>query len=285
MNHVPPAARSIQGRLHLQHGPIDLIIDASGPGRAAAFQRAIDRFQTVLTDLVAVLPDLRRPVEVSTGAALPRLASGGIPARMLDAVLPFKTQFVTPMAAVAGAVADDVLGVIAAAPGITKAWVNNGGDIAFHLSQGTAFSAQLADTDGIRVEVPFSARCRGVATSGWHGRSHSLGIADAVTVLAQTAAAADVAATLIANAVDLPGHPAVQRRPAETLSPDSDLGMRPVTIDVGPLSSAETVQALDRGVAFARDCAARGLIEAAHLTLNNHHRRTGELTLAEPHYA
>ena len=32
---------------------------------------------------------------------------------------------------------------------------------------------------------------RGVATSGWRGRSHSLGIADSVTVVARNAAAAD----------------------------------------------------------------------------------------------
>ena len=67
---------------------------------------------------------------------------------------------------------------------------------------------------------------RGVATSGWRGRSFSLGIADAVTVLAATAAAADAAATIIANAVDLPGHPAIARRPASELEDDSDLGDR-----------------------------------------------------------
>ena len=53
---------------------------------------------------------------------------------------------------------------------------------------------------------------RGIATSGWRGRSFSLGIADAVTVLAATAAEADAAATVIANAVDLPGHPAIDTR-------------------------------------------------------------------------
>ncbi len=80
---------------------------------------------------------------------------------------------------------------------------------------------------------------RGIATSGWRGRSHSLGIADAVTVLAATASAADAAATIIANAVDLPGHPAIARRPARALSPDSDLGTRLVTVGVGALPAAE----------------------------------------------
>ena len=80
---------------------------------------------------------------------------------------------------------------------------------------------------------------RGIATSGRHGRSFSLGIADAVTVLAKTAAQADAAATVIANAVDLPGHPAILRRPACELQPDSDLGDRLVTRDVGALSEQE----------------------------------------------
>ena len=78
-----------------------------------------------------------------------------------------------------------------------------------------------------------TTRSAGVATSGRHGRSFSLGIADAVTVLARTASQADAAATIIANAVDLPGHPAVRRMPANELQPDSDLGARPVTRDVG----------------------------------------------------
>ena len=35
------------------------------------------------------------------------------------------------------------------------------------------------------------------------------------------------------GAVDIPGHPAITRRPACELSPDSDLGARPVTTGVG----------------------------------------------------
>jgi ApbE superfamily uncharacterized protein (UPF0280 family) len=71
-----------------------------------------------------------------------------------------------------------------------------------------------------------------VATSGWRckgkgGRSFSFGIADAVTVLAGSAAAADAAATVIANAVDLPGHGAITRRPASAIDPDSDLATVP----------------------------------------------------------
>jgi len=108
---------------------------------------------------------------------------------------------------------------------------------------------------------------RGIATSGRHGRSFSLGIADAVTVLAGTASQADAAATIIANAVDLPGHPTVIRCPANSLQPDSDLGPRLVTRGVGGLTRGEISMALATGQAVARKLLAAGLIDGAALCL------------------
>jgi len=108
---------------------------------------------------------------------------------------------------------------------------------------------------------------RGIATSGRHGRSFSLGIADAVTVLAATASQADAAATIIANAVDLPGHLAIVRLPANELQPDSDLGARLVTREVGALSESEIEQALEAGADCARGLLAASLIEGAALRL------------------
>ena len=108
---------------------------------------------------------------------------------------------------------------------------------------------------------------RGIATSGRHGRSFSLGIADAVTVLAPSASQADAAATIIANAVDLPEHPAISRCPAHDLQPDSDLGGRLVTRDVAALSDREIADALAAGAACARHLLNRGLIDGAALRL------------------
>ena len=70
---------------------------------------------------------------------------------------------------------------------------------------------------------------RGIATSGWRGRSFSLGIADSGTVIAASAAAADAAATLIANAVKSSIRRIVRRR-ANELEDDSDLGDLLVTV-------------------------------------------------------
>lgn len=244
-------------RLHLHHGPIDLLIEAQGAGRAPALARAVARFDTLLAGLVEELPALRRPLD-GTRFADP------VARRMADAIAPYKGVYVTPMAAVAGAVADEILAGIVAHGGIERAWVNNGGDIAFHLSAGRSLRAMGPAGP---IELDAHSRARGMATSGRGGRSHSLGIADSVTVLAADAAGADVAATLIANAVDLPGHAAITRVPANSLSPDSDLGARPVTVALGPLAPGEVAEALARGRALAGNLRARGLIHEALLSL------------------
>ena len=173
------------------------------------------------------------------------------------------------MAAVAGAVAEEILEALVAGRRVPKAYVNNGGDIAFHLTPGEQVTA--AGPTGL-IEIAYDDPARGLATSGAGGRSHSLGIADSVTVAARSAADADVAATLIANAVDLPGHPAITRALASDLAPDSDLGDRPVTVSVGDLSIQEVDKALDRGEALARRLCEDGKILEAALSLKDRHR-------------
>lgn len=265
-------------RLHLNHGPIDLIIEAFGEAEevAAAYSQAKDRFDTVLEELVAELPELRRP---STSA--PRSLMGPTARRMERAVTRFADRFfITPMAAVAGSVADEMLEAMTRGRKLRRAYVNDGGDIAIFLSPGEEMKVAIAGTGhgfADRITIRFEDAVRGIATSGWRGRSHSLGIADAVTVLAADAATADAAATLIANAIDLPGHPAIERAPARQLAPESDLGDRLVTTNVGELSGAEVADALERGKAVADDFVLRGLIVSAALFLNDQSRLAGAL--------
>lgn len=257
------------GRLHLNHGPIDLICEAWGAPQAvkAGYARAMARFDTVLTELVAELPALRAEHQAVTGH---------LPRQMAAAVQPFRPAFITPMAAVAGAVADEVLAHLAG-PGIARAYVNNGGDIALHLTPSTDLVCALAH--GGSVQLHAAQAVRGIATSGWRGRSWSFGIADAVTVLARSAAMADAAATMIANAVNLPGHPAITRRPAAEMQAESDLGHRLVTVGVDPLGAADVERALDAGLATARGFAARGLIEGAALFLQGRTCTHGQMSL------
>jgi uncharacterized protein len=173
---------------------------------------------------------------------------------------------------VAGSVAEEILGAMLAVARLERAYVNNGGDIALHLAGGEQFTVGLMDRPdrhGLMraIDIDAADPARGIATSGRHGRSFSLGIADAVTVLAKTASRADAAATIIANAVDLPGHPAIIRCPANALQPDSDLGTRLVTRDVGALGEDEVDAALRAGVSRAQQLLAAGLIEGAALRL------------------
>jgi ApbE superfamily uncharacterized protein (UPF0280 family) len=237
------------GRLHLQHGPIDLIIEAFGVRDEVerCYRQAIDRFADILPTLVNELPLLRRRVS----DAYP-LLQGPVARRMAEAVWPHRAVYITPMAAVAGAVADEMLQAMLVDRVLDKAYVNDGGDIAFHLSEGHELRAAIfVDALDGRVRLTHDRPVRGIATSGWGGRSFSLGIADAVTVLAADAAAADAAATIIANAVDA-DHPAIERRPARELDPDSDLGELPVTTRVGHLPAEIVAGALGRGAAEAR---------------------------------
>jgi len=274
----PPAGEAFStllpdGRLHLQHGPIDIVAEAFGEAWevVAAFEQATARFATVLQSLVDELPILRTPV----GRTMPQVA-GPIARRMVEAVWPYRRVYITPMAAVAGSVADELLAAMLAGRKLARAYVNNGGDIALHLAPGEMLRlGVVANQDrpsiDARAEIRAEHPVRGVATSGWRGRSQSLGIADAVTVLAATAAIADAAATMVANAVNV-DHPAVIRWPARSLRDDSDLGDLPVTVDVGLLAKPAIRAALDRGAARASGLIRRGLIQGAWLALQGETR-------------
>ncbi|MEI9418186.1 UPF0280 family protein [Mesorhizobium sp. Cs1321R2N1] len=268
-------------RLHLNHGPIDLIVEAFGETDEcrAAYAQAVARFQTILIELVEELPELRLPAFFLA----PRAFAGPTARRMEAAVMPLAECFITPMAAVAGSVADEMIAALLAGRKLDRAYVNNGGDSAIHIDNGRSMGLAVAGTgNGMadRITIRAEDGVRGVATSGWRGRSFSLGIADAVTVLARTSAEADAAATLIANAVDLPGNPAIRRIPARELSPDSDLGARLVTQGVGKLAPDEVARALDNGLAVAEDFRRRGLIAASALFLGGEARISGSVALA-----
>jgi ApbE superfamily uncharacterized protein (UPF0280 family) len=264
----PGAARLADGRLHLQHGPIDLIIEAWGaPAEVeAAYAQATERFDDVLEILVQELAQLRAPL----GDAHP-LLRGPVARRMLAACWPHRARYITPMAAVAGSVADEILEAMQQRRRLDKAYVNNGGDIALHLADGNALTLGVVTDIGnpaidATVELSAAMPVRGLATSGWRGRSQSLGIADAVTVFAANAAAADAAATMVANAVNVE-HAAISKLPARQLRSDSDLGELPVTVAVGPLPVRACATALANGRERALELQQQGLIYAAYLAL------------------
>ena len=281
----PVRARLDARRWHFQHGPIDLVLEAFGERAAVAeaSESAWSRFQTVLQELVDELPLLRSPVAEAGNV------QGAVARRMVAACWPYREEFITPMAAVAGAVADEILAAMGSA--VPKAYVNDGGDIALHLAAGESFRIGMvidpehATRHGHRValdgsfEVTARMPVRGVATSGWRGRSWSLGIADSVTVLAETGASADAAATMVGNAVNI-DHPCIMRRPASDVDDLTDLGIRLVTIEVGALPSEAIAAALASGTSYTATLVERGLVWGAVLTLQSQYRVVGGITRA-----
>jgi hypothetical protein len=97
-------------RLHLQDGPIDLIVEARGsePDLRAAYDAAARRFTGLLDQLCEELPLLRQAADPERC-----LLQGKVARRMHAAAAPFAADdFITPMAAVAGAVAEEILGAM-----------------------------------------------------------------------------------------------------------------------------------------------------------------------------
>ena len=108
MTRVPQMGWLADGkRLHLQDGPIDLIVEAVGTeaNRRAAYDAAAGRFTGLLDELCGELSLLRQAADPERC-----LLQGVVARRMHAAVAPFAAEhFITPMAAVAGSVADEVL--------------------------------------------------------------------------------------------------------------------------------------------------------------------------------
>ncbi len=264
-----------ENRLHLHHGPIDIIAHVEAPDeiRKRLYESASKRLSTVLEELVSELDLLKLPW--SKNHPEPR---GSIARKMLNAVNG-SMRFITPMAAVAGAVAEEIMetmileanSIDTSLESIRRMYVNNGGDISFWLNSGDSFTIGVVENTetpelNTKVCLPYESPVRGVATSGWRGRSQSLGIADAVTVLASSSANADAAATLIANDVNAE-YPGIVRKPACEVKDDSDLGMRLVTVDVPQLPERIISQALQCGAQTVRELISKEKINSAYLSL------------------
>lgn len=116
-----------------------------------------------------------------------------------------KIAGVGPMAAVAGAIAERVGRDLLSGGKTTEIVVENGGDVYIALNSRAEigiFAGRSPLSHKIGIAVLPTAMPLGICTSsGTVGHSLSFGRADAVTVLAKSAALADAAATAIGNTV------------------------------------------------------------------------------------
>jgi ApbE superfamily uncharacterized protein (UPF0280 family) len=204
-----------------------------------AFLEAVAKHKTVLSEVagnIKVLPQ------------------NALAQRMIESVRAIGDIDLTPMAAVAGTIADAVADWLFSHR-LTKVVVDNGGDIAIRLAAGQNV------TVGIRPQINYLDISHvahlddrrpswGVTTSGLGGRSFTRGIASAVTVIAEKASIADAAATAIANACFVEDSRIVQI-PAEQMDPRTDLKGVNVTAEVGALSHGKRNQAVKMALSKA----------------------------------
>ncbi len=248
-------------------GPMHLVIMAEKNGRPQ-LGAAREAAQTAFDCLVRVAAwrgAFRRPALDFAPPPEDPLA-----AAMVEAAAAVEAADLTPMAAVAGAIADAVADRLAAM-GMHKVVVDNGGDIAIRLSAGQAVRVGLRtaiDNPGIAWALTLNDREPGwgVATSGLGGRSFTRGIASAVTAVADRTAVADAAATAVANACNVEDENII-RRPAEAIDPDTDIAGLAVTVRVGRIGTDQQRRALARAAEKAETLCASGLIRGAVITL------------------
>jgi ApbE superfamily uncharacterized protein (UPF0280 family) len=200
-----------------------------------------------------------------------------LPSKMIESVLAVGDEDLTPMAAVAGTIADGVADFLARR-GMTKVVVDNGGDVAIRL-QGddpvtVGVKADLDETDISRIISLGPERSSwGVATSGLGGRSLTRGVASAATVVAATASLADAAATAVANASHVED-PEVVRRPAEEVDPYTDIAGLPVTVRAGLLREEKKTEALTRAMGRAQELIEKNVILGAFVAVKGTYEMT-----------
>ena len=251
-------------RLFLQHGPINIVLEALGIDRSLAYTYAKKYFETLLDELVLDQQLLKKKV------VLNRKFNNKISQSMQNATEKFAPTFITPMASVAGSIADNILKVLVNNTNLEKAYVNNGGDVAFHLNENQIMKSSLAAIPNMIAEIKYKDKSRGIATSGWRGKSFSRGIADSVTVLAKNAAIADAAATMICNTVDIHNNPKIKKKPANNLYEDSDLKNLSITVEVGELTKVEIKEAIKNGYETAMQYIEKDLINTALIQLSDY---------------
>ena len=251
-------------RLFLRHGPINIVLEAIGIDKDLAYQNVKGYFETLLEQLVLDMDLLKKEVVFN------RKFNNKISQSMQDATEKYSPTFITPMAAVAGSIADNILRVLINDTNLEKAYVNNGGDVSFYLNKNQIMKSSLAAIPNMIAEIKYKDKSRGIATSGWRGKSFSRGIADSVTVLADNAAMADAAATMIGNAVDIYNHPKIKKQPANEMYEDSDLKNLLITVEVGLLTKVEIKEALKNGYQTALQYINKDLINTALIQLSEY---------------
>ena len=268
-----------KGRVMAEYGPMQLVISAV-VGEVPQVEECVRAAKESFCYLGQVAKQLKRlslPWHRISNSIEGRVASD-----MVAASRAVGDRDLTPMAAVAGAIADAVADFLLAR-GMSRVVVSNGGDVAVRLAVdcsvqvGIGININRTRYGNLPTLVLDSSRPRwGVASSGLGGRSMTKGIASIVTVVSDTAARADAAATAVANATYVED-PEIKRVRAEALDPNTDIPGQLVTLKVGRISNEKIGSALRRGKARAYDLIEEGVISGALIVVKDRLEAIGTL--------
>ena len=263
------------GTVLVECGPMRMFIEgyAAGISQPEACRRAAQEAIKFLEQIAEHRAEIQAP-----GLTLPEPPKSLLIHEMWQAVCLVGDEDLTPMAAVAGTIADATADFLAS-EGLTKVVVNNGGDVALRLMSGETVTVGIRpDVNGTdvtrRVLITSEMNIRGICTSGLGGRSFTRGVASAATVFASRASLADAAATAVANATYIV-NPAVRRCRADSIDPNTDLRGVEITSEVGELTLDEIDTAVKQGIERAEQLVKRSVIAGACVAVKGHMRCIG----------
>ena len=234
--------------MFIEIGPASLVIIGEKDSEPYEFQKEklVQKVKSILGEIREYLPVLKQKAyKIKNTKHMP-----DVPRKMVEAVKVIDEASLTPMAAVAGSVADAMKEFLKN-EGLDLVSVNNGGDISIFNIKGRGLKIDIGDIHTGKSS-PYMLNIEqlidyGLATSGFGGRSFTLGLADSVTVVAATGAVADAAATFICNCTNTESDLVIRQKASE-IDPLTDIPDDNVTIRIGKLNDNDRLQALVNGL-------------------------------------
>jgi hypothetical protein len=256
--------------MFLEIGPASLVIRGEKDGKAHAFDRPrlVEKVNSILDEIREYLTVLKQKAyKIKNTKNIP-----GVPKKMINAVKVVDETTLTPMAAVAGSVADAMKEYLKN-EGIDLVSVNNGGDISIFNKYGRKLVINIGDIPTGEA-LPYMLNIDhltdyGIATSGFGGRSFTLGLADSVTVIAETGALADAAATYICNCTNIDSDQVIRQKASE-IDPLTDIPDELVTLRINQLNERDIFKSLENGLIMANNIKENKYIYDTVITLQGH---------------
>ena len=249
-------------KLFIENGPTNIIAEAFSSEKKEIYNLICEYSSKFLKDLSLEIENLKKPTSQKNKFV------SDIANTMFESTKLFLPNFITPMASVAGSISELLLLKVLEKFKVNKIYINNGGDISLYISKNEKFNFNIGGTSCV-IEYTGIDGFGGIATSGWKGRSFSMGIADSVTVIAEKASVADAAATIIGNHIDLKNSNKVKKTFANNLYEDTDLNNKLITVSVESLTDAEIRQALSRGKIISENYISKNLIKSVIINLQD----------------